>query len=231
MKDLLKTMLVLALVFASTFIMLNISGILTVDSIEKMLQNLGNADPLVISVVVIGLLFADLMIAVPTLTIAVLAGYFLGWIPGFISVSLGFYCAGITGYSISRRYGWNLIRRIYQDEKRLNGMYEAFARLGPFVLIFCRATPILPEVSSCMAGATHMPFSRYLLLYSLGSLPYALLATYAGSISSLDNPSPAIITALGLSLLLWFVWYFLILKKEKIRFAETIILLKKRNKK
>lgn len=217
MKDLLKTMFVLALLFASTFIMLNITGVLTIDSIQEGLQGIGTADPMIIAIVIIGLLLADLLIAVPTLTIAIFAGYFLGWMPGFVVVVLGFCSAGIASYSISRRYGWRLIRRIYQDEQRLNEIYDAFNRLGPLILVLCRAIPILPEVSSCMSGATKMPFSRYILFYSIGSIPYALLATYAGSISTLDNPAPAIIIALALSLLLWSSWYFVTLMKGKNR--------------
>jgi len=219
MKDLLKTMLVLALLFASTFIMLNITGVLTIDSIQQALQGMGTADPMMIAIVIIGLLLADLLIAVPTMTIAIFAGYYLGWMPGFVVVVLGFYSAGIAGYSISRRYGWRLIRHIYQDEQRLNEIYDAFNRLGPLILVLCRAIPILPEVSSCMSGATKMPFVSYLLFYSIGSIPYALLVTYAGSISTLDNPVPAIITALSLSLLLWLTWYIVVVKKQNDRMS------------
>ncbi len=207
MKDLLKTMLVLALFFASTFILLKLAGVLSLESIENGLQAIAHADPIVIALLIIGLLFADLLIAVPTLTICLFAGYFLGWLPGAIAISLGFYCAGISGYLISRRYGWPLIRKIYKAEERLEAMYEAFSRFGPTVLILCRAVPILPEVSSCMAGATGMPILRYLLLFSIGSIPYALLASYAGSISTIEDPKPAVMAAFVISLCLWLAWY------------------------
>lgn len=215
MKDLIKTMLALFLIFASTFIMLNVTGILTTDAIQQILHDMRASSPIIITVVIAGLLFADLFIAVPTLTIAIVAGYLLGWMPGFFAVALGFYSAGIAGYTISRYYGRRLIRYIYRDENRLNEMHESFCRLGPLFLILCRAIPILPEVSSCMAGATKMPFVRYLLLYSIGSVPYAMLATYAGSISSLENPAPAIVAAISLSVFLWLTWYIVITKNER----------------
>ena len=207
MKDLFKTMLFLALIFASTFIILKITGIISTDSIKDFLQTLQASDHVFIAMIIVGLLFADLFIAVPTLTISLLAGYFLGWIPGVIAVALGFYSAGVTGYLISRRYGEGVLKRIYRDEERLHDIQDAFNRFGPMVLILCRAMPILPEVSSCMAGATRMHFTRYLMLYSIGSIPYAILATYAGSVSTLEDPRPAIITAIAISLVLWFVWY------------------------
>ncbi len=46
-------------------------------------------------------------------------------------------------------------------------------------------------------------------MYALGTIPYALIITYAGSISSLDNPKPAILAAIGISLTLWTGWYLL----------------------
>lgn len=219
MKDLLKTMLFLALLFACTFIILKITGIISIESIKDFLISLHTSYRALIATVIIALLFADLFIAVPTLTISLLAGYFLGWIPGVVAVALGFYSAGITGYLISRRFGWGLLERIYRDEARLYDIQNAFTRLGPIMLILCRATPILPEVSSCMAGATRMPFPRYLLLYSIGSIPYAFLVTYAGSISTLENPGPAIVTAFTISLVLWFSLYVFTRQTNK---ADTV---------
>src|SRR5690606_41660994 len=89
-------------------------------------------------------------------------------------------------------------------------MDEIFARYGMTVLIICRALPMLPEVSCCMAGATRMPPARFALAYCLGSVPYALLVAGAGAASSLQNPQPAIFTAIGISLLLWGAWWLLL---------------------
>lgn len=219
MKDLFKTMFFLALIFASTFILLKSSGIISVEAINNFLQTMQASDRALIALVIIGLLFADLFIAVPTLTIGLFAGYFLGWIPGAMAVVAGFYSAGVTGYLVSRRYGWGLLQRIYRDERRLIDIKASFNRFGPMVLILCRAVPILPEISSCMAGATRMTFARYLLLYSIGSIPYALLASYAGSISTAEDPMPAIVTAIAISLVLWLAWYIL---TKKINTADMV---------
>jgi len=68
--------------------------------------------------------------------------------------------------------------------------------------------PMLPEAVTCLAGMTRMPFGKYLLAWMISSIPYALIATYAGSISSLENPRPAIFSAIGISTWLWLGWFF-----------------------
>lgn len=160
-------------------------------------------------VIVAGLLFSDLFIAIPTMTVSIMAGYFLGWPMGASATLVGFYLAGITGYVISRIYGFRLLNYIYKDQQRLTDIHNNYSEYGSVILIICRAMPILPEVSCCMAGATRMSFLKFLTMYSLGTVPYALIITYASSISSLEKPIPAILGAIGISLVLWLAWFVL----------------------
>ena len=209
MKDLLKVMLVLALVFASTFIIINATGLITLDGIKDTLAQAQQIHSAYLAMLVIGLLFADLFIAVPTMTVAIKAGYFLGWPMGAAAAISGFFLAGVTGYGLSRRYGWRLLKSIYKDREKLTEMQHVFSAYGPIMLIICRAMPILPEVSCCMAGATRMSFYKFLAMYTLGTVPYALIITYAGSISTLEKPTPVIMVAIGVSLSLWLAWFAL----------------------
>lgn len=209
MKDLLKTMFVLAALFASTFLIIKGTGLITLDDIQYWLEQAHNIHPAYLSLVVIALLFLDLFIAIPTMTIAILAGYFLGWPMGAASAITGFFLAGGIGYALSRRYGWTLLHKIYKERDRLDEMHRVFSTYGPVMLVICRAMPILPEVSCCMAGATRMRFTLFITMYALGTVPYALVVTYAGSISSVEQPTPAIITAVLLSSGLWLMWYLL----------------------
>jgi len=58
-----------------------------------------------------------------------------------------------------------------------------------------------------MAGLTKMPFKTF-IASRLGSIvPYAIIAAYAGSISTFEDPDPAIYAAIGLTSLLWFGWW------------------------
>ncbi len=210
MKQLITIAIGLGLIFASTFILIKMSGLLTLDDIKAMLNAAKETSPVHIAAIVIALLVADLFIAVPTLTVTIFAGFFLDFPLGFLAGATGLLSAGILGYLISYFYGPRLLRHIYKDEDKLNEMQDVFSRYGSIVLIICRAMPILPEVSCCLAGATRMKFRKYISAFLLGTVPYALVATYAGSRSSLEDPKPAILTAIGLTIIMAFAWTLLL---------------------
>jgi uncharacterized membrane protein YdjX (TVP38/TMEM64 family) len=215
MRELLKIGFVLAAIFASTFLILRLSGTLTLEEIRSWLASAHDIAPLYVAGLVILLLFADLFIAIPTLTISILAGYFLGAPLGAAAAAAGMLSAGVSGYALSRRYGTALLARIYRDEKKLAEIRSIFAKHGVFVLLVCRALPILPEVSCCLAGATRMPFARFLLAFAIGTVPFAAIASYAGSVSSLDNPVPAILVFIALPGSLWLCWSFFLLRRRR----------------
>ena len=206
MRALIKLMLVLGAAFASTFILANLSGVLSVDKIEFWLTTAKNVDVLYLASLIVLLLFADLFIAVPTLTIMILSGYFLGHTYGAITVITGVMLAGVTGYFLSYYYGEKLEKLIIKDPQQRISLMEQFSQYGFLMILFSRAMPILREVTACLSGITKMPFAAFLLAWTASSVPYALIATYAGSISSLDNPKPAIIAAITLTLIMWSAW-------------------------
>lgn len=208
MKQLITIALILAAAFASTFIIIKTTGVLTIDDIKQWLTMASEINPAYVVLTVVVLLFADLFIAVPTLTICILSGYFLGWITGGLASTSGMMLAGISGYWICRAIGPKLLMKIYKDPKKLAEMQNIFSEHSTSVILMCRAMPILPEVVSCLAGANKMSFFRFMAYYSISTIPYAFIAAYAGSKSSLANPTPAILTAIGISLTLWLSWFF-----------------------
>lgn len=212
MKQLITIALTLAAIFASTFLIIKFTGILTVEDIEAALDAASKINPLYVAACVIALLFADLFIAVPTLTVCILSGYFLGFALGGFSAAIGMLIAGIGGYIICWRYGPSLLQKIYKNPAKLREMEEIFSRHGTVVLLICRAMPILPEVSCCLAGANRMPFGKFILCYSLATVPYSFIAAMAGSHSSLNNPMPAVFAAIGISLVLWSAWLIFLRK-------------------
>lgn len=221
MKELFKMALVLAAFFASTFILIKVFGLLSIDDIKSWLTLASQVNYIFVSLVVISLLFLDLFIAVPTLTITLLAGYFLGFTVGALSVFVGFMLAGLSGYAISRYYGVGLLEKIYKDKSKLDEMQSIFTKHGATVLIMCRAMPILPEVSCCLSGANKMPFFRFLFFFLVGTVPYLLIATYVGSQSTLENPKPAIFGAISISLVMWFAWFVFYKKLKKGAINES----------
>lgn len=208
MKLLLKSALTLAALFMSTFALLAWAGVLTKESIELFLNELHNAPAWIIAVTVTGLLFADLFIAVPTLTISLLAGFFLGFLPALGAVLSGFVLVGYAGYFISRSAGGKLLKRIASSEE-IEQMRDLFQQYGLILLLICRVSPVLPEVSACLSGMSKMPLGRFSLGWMTNSLPYAVIATYAGSVSTLDNPLPALYGLIGISGILGLGWILL----------------------
>ena len=96
---------------------------------------------------------------------------------------------------------------LLKDESQHKEAIAVFNQNGFMMIMLARALPILPEATACMAGITRMHFIKFLGAWMLGAVPYILIATYAGSLSSLANPKPAIAAALGLSAVLWLCWW------------------------
>ena len=126
---------------------------------------------------------------------------------GFAYALLGYWLAGGTGYVLARVLGRRVLLAVTRDQDKLAEMDDLFHRHGLVVLSMARAVPILAEVSACLAGATKMPPARFALGWAINSVPYAAIAAYAGSVSSLEDPKPAIFAAIGLTGVLWTGWY------------------------
>jgi len=218
MKLLFKVVLVLLALFSSTFLFIKLSGILTIEDIKHYFEALKSQPSYFIGTLVLLLLFADLFIAVPTMSIIILAGYFLGFELAILYVFVGLFSASVTGYLLSYFYADKILRKISKDKKQINQMKDIFNEHGVLLLILSRAMPMLPEITSCLAGTSKMPFYKYLMAWSMGSIPYLLLISYAGSISELSNPKPALYTAITVTALLWITWFiFIKIKLLKIR--------------
>ncbi len=215
MKELFKAGTILAALFATTLIVIRISGVLTLQDIRNLIETASGMAPGYLAAIVMLLLFADLFIAIPTMTVCILAGYFLGAQLGALAASAGMLAAGICGYAISWRLGPSILLRLYKDPARLADMERIFRAQGTSVLLVCRALPILPEVSCCLAGATRMPFRRFLGAFALGTIPYAAIISYAGSVSAPQSPMPAVLTALTISGVLWLSWLRLLRREPQ----------------
>ena len=207
MKSLLKVMLILGALFASTFVLGRVLGILTIENVREWLEAVQSINTLWVVVLVIGLLFLDLFVAVPTLTITILAGFFLGFPLGSAAALTGMTSAALGGYALCRKFGDPFLRFLVKQESERVALKQTFQTSGPVMILLSRAAPIVPEVTACMAGATQMPLLRYLLFFLLSTVPYVAIASYAGSISSLQNPKPAIFAALALYAVLWLGWF------------------------
>lgn len=206
MRALIKIMLILVAIFVTIFIFGRVLGILTLENIRFILTEAAKVEIAYLVMVVIILLFADIILSIPTLTVIILAGYFLGFPLAVLSSYIGMASALFTAYFISRKWGERAIAWVVKDEAERADMRDTFSRNGPAMILLSRAAPMVPEVCACLAGATGMKLGRYMLFFTLSTLPYACIAAYAGSISSVDDPKPAIFAMLFLYALLWGGW-------------------------
>ncbi len=219
MKTLIKLFLIIAAFFGSTFVVIKIFDLITVDDIRVWLEAAKDISPLYIGLLVSALLFADLFIAVPTMTVCILSGYFLGAGFGALFSIIGVTVAGITGHLLSRSAGRTLLKKFVREPKELQDMETTFQQHGFVIILISRALPILPETATCLSGLTRMPISKFLLAWVISSYPYVAIATYAGSVSSIDDPKPAIFTAIALSAFFWVSW--IVFLKYKARGTKT----------
>lgn len=209
MKDLIKIAVILALAFASTFIIIKSTGLITEEGVSAFLQQAKSINPWWLATLVVGLLLIDLLIAVPTMTTILFAGFLMGPIYGGLASATGLMLLGVLGYGMGYRIGRPVLLRLFKDEKRLPEIETAFARNDLLLLFVCQAMPILPELSCTLAGIARTRFPRFLFGYAVGVVPFAFIVAYAGSISTLSNPSPAIYTAIGVSVILLLSWTLL----------------------
>lgn len=214
MKLLIKIFLTLLILFSSTFFILKFTDLLTIDSVKSWFESVQNMSPLIIGLLVAGLLMVDLYLSVPTMAVVILSGYFMGFWQGMIASLIGLLLAGILGYLLSWKFGMKLIKKISDNQKEYDEMQQLFNSNAKIVLVLCRALPMLPEISSCLAGINRMPFKQFLLWYLFGSLPYTVIAAYSGSISDINNPWPAIYTAIGILGLMAVVWLYVIRRRK-----------------
>ncbi len=154
MKSLIKAMLIIGAVFASTFILLKVLGVLSVEQIENWLTYAQSLSPVYVGSLTVVLLLADIVIAMPTLTVTILSGFFLGAGYGALSAIVGMTLAGVAGYSLGWRYGDVVLNFLIKDEEKVRDAKQAFANNGYGMILLSRAVPILPEVTACLAGAT-----------------------------------------------------------------------------
>lgn len=221
MKHLVKIMVVMALFFALTFLLVKATGMLTVEQIKTWLAQAKELSPYYIGGIVVLLLLTDLFIAVPTMTTITFAGYFLGFPNGAIASIIGLMLAGLTGYGLSRLFGDRLFAFLLKKKAARQEAKATFRQYSVIMVLLSRATPILPEVTACLAGMTNMKFSKFILAWSASIIPYALVISYAGSISSLENPMPAIYAATGISATLWTGWYLFNAKRKRATNIQT----------
>jgi uncharacterized membrane protein YdjX (TVP38/TMEM64 family) len=214
MKDLLRIGLILGLAFASTFLMIRALGLLPEDGVIAWLESLRYIHPGRLMAGVVALLLLDLLIAVPTMTTILIAGWLLGPVLGGLTAALGLMLMGGIGYTLGRIFGRPILQRLSKDDTRLAGVEASFARNDLLILAVCQALPILPELSATLAGIARMNPLRFALGYGLGVIPFAFIVAAGGAASTPDDLRPAILTVIAITAILLILWRLLLRRRR-----------------
>ncbi len=214
MKHLLKLYLVIILFFLFIFLVMNLTGLLSVEDIVSYVNALTRQQKEVAFWVILILLASDVFFSVPTVFLVTAAGWLLGFKLGLVSTVTGMFLSGLIARIICRYVGGKLVRLVLGSDSQVADVHRLFQRFGPGILTVARALPMLPEATSCLAGVTRMPFWKWALYYLLGTVPYAVILVYFGSVSSRANPYPALLAIAGMYVLLWTVWWLLVKRKK-----------------
>ena len=149
----------------------------------------------------IGLLIADLVLPLPATPIMSALGWIYGpWLGGAIGAT-GAFLSGSLAYFLCRKLGEKAALKILGAEDLEKGR-KLFAVAGGWIIALTRWLPILPEVTSCLAGLTRMPPAKFLLALACGCIPMALTFAWIGARGH-DNPSLAIGLSAALPVLFW----------------------------
>jgi uncharacterized membrane protein YdjX (TVP38/TMEM64 family) len=152
---------------------------------------------------VIALLVADLFLPIPATPVMSAAGFLYGTIVGGVLSAFGSFAAGLAGYALCRSFGRGIAVRL-AGEKELANHETLFHRSGPWLVAASRWLPLLPEVVSCLAGLTRMPFPIFAASLACGALPMGFIYAAIGAAGQ-ENPRLALLLSVAIPPLLWII--------------------------
>lgn len=175
------------------------------------LQNLGGWAWLA----AIGLLIADLVLPIPATPVMSALGWIYGWWLGGLIGAAGAFLSGSLAYLLCSRVGEKAAMKIL-GEKDLEKGRKLFAHAGGWIIALTRWVPILPEVTSCLAGLHRMPPRKFFPALACGCLPMALTFSWIGA-SGHDQPGLALGLSAALPVVFWGVTSQILKRSPKIR--------------
>jgi len=149
----------------------------------------------------IGLLVADLVLPVPATGVMAALGAVYGGVTGAAVATVGSTLAALVGYGLARLAG-DRGARLLAGRGELERFRALFDRWGGAAIVVSRWLPILPEVTSVLAGLAGMRFGGFLVAVLLGTVPASLVFASIGAASA-ARPGWGVLVAVAVPLLLW----------------------------
>ncbi|WP_246009337.1 DedA family protein [Brevibacillus fluminis] len=139
--------------------------------------------------VFIGMVLESACIPLPSEVIMLFGGYLVSigkasfWAI-FAAGTIGNIVGSIIIYWFGRKGGRTLLERygkyVFIRQNHIAKADAWFAKYGGGTVFFCRCLPVVRTFISLPAGVSGMRFDRFVILTSLGSIPWNLLLTYGG---------------------------------------------------
>jgi uncharacterized membrane protein YdjX (TVP38/TMEM64 family) len=151
------------------------------DLVQQTLQS--GTSVLWITLAVIVFLLIDIVLPVPSSFVLTTTGYLLGAAWGTAVCFVGLTCASLGGYALGRYAGGPLAQRVV-GRAQLDRFADLSLRYGDALLVAFRAMPVLAEATTILAGISHMPLPRFVLVVSIGNLVVAGVYAWIGAVSA-----------------------------------------------
>ena len=177
------------------------SGYFDLQNTSAVLIKPGRAWAWVVGVV---LLLLDLVLPIPGTIVMSALGFIYGPFAGGIVAGAGSMLSGLLAYGFCRKFGRPAARWIAGEKGLARGEVLFRGAMGGWMVALSRWLPVFPEVISCVAGLTRMPFRRFCLALACGSLPLGFGFAAIGDWGH-EYPMIALVLSAGLPPLLWII--------------------------
>jgi uncharacterized membrane protein YdjX (TVP38/TMEM64 family) len=150
------------------------------------------------------------ILAVPLIFLTVVSMLALGPLHGTVTTLAGGAIGALVSFILGKRLGADVLRHL--AGKRVIAISERLGRSGILAAAAVRLVPVAPfAIINMIAGISHIHARDFVLGSSLGMLPGTLLvALFVDQLrTALENPGPASLLLLGLTLLLIIVGLWL----------------------
>jgi uncharacterized membrane protein YdjX (TVP38/TMEM64 family) len=151
--------------------------------IEKQVSELTKQpmSPATVWLFVVGLLWADILLPVPSSVVTTLAGAKLGWWSAFLASNVGMTLAAVTAFGLGRFAARFRISRL--NAKQTNLGAASVQRWGPWAIVISRGIPLVAEIVLIYVASRRISFWAFVgpvvAANTLISLGYALLGQWA----------------------------------------------------
>lgn len=180
MRHFAKPLLLVALVLAIPIVPFLVFGEALQQWIEAWMDP--PPDRLTIAAMITCVMATDVFLPIPSSVLSTYAGAQLGVALGTAATWLGMTVGAVLGFGLARRLGRPLAERL-ADPDLLAGMEQWTDRLGPTVLVVCRAVPVVAEASVLVTGAIGLEWRRFLPVVVASNLGIALAYSAFGQVA------------------------------------------------